>query len=88
MPNIKQQKKRVRVAADERMENLRFRSTTKTLAKRLQAAVDDGDEGRVVEEHRRLVSWLDRAASRGAIHRNTAARRKAQADRLVSRSAS
>ena len=88
MPNIKQQKKRVRVAAEERMENLRFRSTAKTLAKRLQAAVDDGDDERIAEEHRRLVSWLDRAASHGAIHRNTAARRKAQADRLVSRAAS
>jgi small subunit ribosomal protein S20 len=88
MPNIKQQKKRVRVAADERMENLRFRSTAKTLAKRLQAAVADGDDERIATEHRRLVSWLDRAAARGAIHRNTAARRKAQADRLVSRAAS
>jgi len=87
MPNIKQQKKRVRVAADERMENLRFRSTAKTLAKRLQAAVADGDEEKIAEAHRRLVSWLDRAAARRAIHRNTAARRKAQADRLVSSSA-
>ncbi len=33
---------------------------------------------------KRLVSWLDRAAARGAIHKNTAARRKAQADLLVS----
>ena len=88
MPNIKQQKKRVRVAAEERLENLRFRSTAKTLAKRLQAAVDAGDQATIAEEHKRLVSWLDRAASRGAIHRNTAARRKAQADRLVSGAAS
>ena len=32
MPNIKQQKKRVRTAAKERLENLRYRSTAKTLA--------------------------------------------------------
>ena len=40
MPNIKQQKKRVRTAAQERLENLRYRSTAKTLAKRLEAAVN------------------------------------------------
>jgi small subunit ribosomal protein S20 len=84
MPNIKQQKKRVRTAANERLENLRYRSTVKTLAKRLEAAVQAGDKNRVEADHRELVRWLDRAASKGALHRNTAARRKAQAARLVS----
>jgi small subunit ribosomal protein S20 len=84
MPNIKQQKKRVRTAAQERLENLRFKSTAKTLRRRLETAVTDGDTDRVAEEHKRLVSWLDRAAARGALHKNTAARRKSQADRLAS----
>jgi small subunit ribosomal protein S20 len=84
MPNIKQQKKRVRTAAQERLENLRFKSTAKTLRRRLEAAVTDGDAARVAEEHKQLVSWLDRAAARGALHKNTAARRKSQADRLAS----
>jgi small subunit ribosomal protein S20 len=88
MPNIKQQKKRVRTAAQERLENLRYRSTAKTLAKRLQAAIEEGDEARVASEHRQLISWLDRAAARGAIHKNTAARRKSQADRLAAGSRS
>ena len=83
MPNIKQQKKRVRTAAQERLENLRFKSTAKTLRRRLEAAVTDGDADRVAEEHKQLVSWLDRAAARGALHKNTAARRKSQADRLA-----
>ncbi len=84
MPNIQQQKKRVRTAAKQRLENLRYKSTAKTLAKRLEAAVQAGDRNRVEAEHRELVRWLDRAAARGALHRNTAARRKAQAARLVS----
>jgi small subunit ribosomal protein S20 len=84
MPNIKQQKKRVRIASRERAENLRYRSTAKTLARRLRDAVDAGDQDQVAAEHRRLVSWLDRAAAHGALHRNTVARRKAQAARLVS----
>ena len=84
MPNIKQQEKRVRTAARERIENLRYRSTVKTLAKRLEAAVDAGEKDKVAAEHRELVRTLDRAASRGALHKNTAARRKAQAAKLVS----
>jgi small subunit ribosomal protein S20 len=84
MPNIKQQEKRVRTAARERLENLRYRSTVKTLAKRLEAAVEAGDQDKVATDHRELVKTLDRAAARGALHKNTAARRKAQAAKLVS----
>jgi len=88
MPNIKQQEKRVRTAARERLENLRYRSTVKTLAKRLETAVHEGDKDKVTAEHRELVKTLDRAAARGALHKNTAARRKAQAAKLVSGSSS
>lgn len=83
MPNIKQQKKRVRIAGQERLENLRYASTVKTLTRRLRAAVDDGDKEQIEAEHRELVRWIDKAASRGALHRNTAARKKAQAAKLV-----
>ena len=83
MANIKQQKKRIRIAADERLENLRYRSTIKTLSKRLAAAVEDGDAETVEAEHRNLVRWIDRAVARGALHRNTGARKKSQAARLV-----
>ena len=84
MPNIKQQEKRVRSAARQRLENLRYRSTIKTLTKRLEAAVRDGDAEKIAAEHLALVRWIDKSASRGAIHKNTAGRKKAQAARLVS----
>jgi small subunit ribosomal protein S20 len=87
MPNIEQQKKRVRTAARERAENIRFRSTVKTLTKRLAAAVEEGDAEKVAAEHRALVRMVDKAASQGALHANTAARKKAQAARLVAGSA-
>jgi small subunit ribosomal protein S20 len=83
MPNTKQQKKRVRSATRQRAENIRFRSTVKTLTKRLEAAVQAGDAATIATEHRSLVRWVDRAATQGAIHANTAARKKAQAARLV-----
>ena len=85
MANIKQQKKRVRIAARQRLQNLRYRSTVKTLARRLRSAVEDGDEAKIAAEHRALEHELDRAAARGALHRNTVARRKSQAARLVAR---
>jgi small subunit ribosomal protein S20 len=84
MPNIKQQKKRMRTAARQRLENVRYRSTVKTMTRRLERAVADGDEQEVASGHQELVRWIDKAASRGALHRNTAARKKAQAARLVS----
>ena len=84
MPNIKQQEKRVRQASRQRLENLRWKSTAKTLMRRLKEAVDGGDSGAVGERHRELVRWLDKAAAHGALHRNTAARRKAQAERIAS----
>ena len=83
MPNIKQQKKRVRIAAEERLENLRYASTVKTLSRRLRAAVAEGDKERVEAQHRELVRWIDKAVARGALHRNTAARKKSQAAKLV-----
>jgi small subunit ribosomal protein S20 len=83
MPNIKQQERRVRIAARQRLENLRYRSTAKTLFKRLEEAVEDGDADRIAAEHRALVRLLDKAAARGALHPNKAARKKSQAARLA-----
>ena len=85
MPNIKQQKKRVQRASRERLENLRYRSTVRTLTRRLQAAVESADAETIAAEHRELVRWIDKAASHGALHKNTAARKKAQAARLAVR---
>ena len=83
MANIKQQKKRVRIQARQRLENLRYRSTIKTLTKRLQTEAGSGDAERVMTAHRELVRTIDRAATRGALHRNTASRKKSQAARVV-----
>jgi small subunit ribosomal protein S20 len=81
--NIKQQKKRVKVAARERLENLRYRSAIKTYFRRLGAAVDTGDSALVDVEHRQLVRLIDRAGAKRALHPNTAARKKSNAQKLV-----
>ena len=69
-------------SGEERLENLRYRSTIKTLTKRLERAVEGGSD-EVAAEHRQLVQLIDRAASRGALHKNAAARKKSQASRLA-----
>jgi small subunit ribosomal protein S20 len=83
MANSTQQKKRVRIQARQRLENLRYRSTVKTLTKRLETAAQDGDAEVVAAEHRELVRTIDRATARGALHRNTAARKKSQAAKIA-----
>ena len=84
MANIKQQKKRIRTAADQRLENLRYRSTIKTLTKRLAAAVEDGDadDDRDGAPRPRQADRPRGRPRRAA--RNTAARKKSQAARLAS----
>jgi small subunit ribosomal protein S20 len=84
MANIKQQKKRVKVAARERLENLRYRSAIKTHFRRLGVAVDSGDADVVLTEHRQLVRLIDKAGAKRALHPNTAARKKSNAQKLVS----
>jgi small subunit ribosomal protein S20 len=84
VPNIKQQERRVNTAARERLENLRWRSSAKTRFRRLEQAVEDGDDEAIAAEHRELVRVLDRAAATRALHPNKAARKKAQAAKLVS----
>ena len=65
------------------MENLRYRSSAKTLFKHLERAVQDGDRDAAAGYHRDLVRLLDKAAASRAIHPNKAARKKSQAQRLL-----
>ena len=83
MANIHSQKKRILRAERERLENRRYTSTIKTFFRRLEAAVSDGDSDRAAEEHRQLVSQIDRAVKRGALHRNSGARKKSRAARIL-----
>lgn len=82
MANIHSQKKRILRAERERLENRRYTSTIKTYFRRLEAAVAGGDDTTADTEHRSLISTIDKAVKRGALHRNTGARKKARAARV------
>jgi small subunit ribosomal protein S20 len=77
--NIASQEKRIRRSARERLENRRYTSAVKTYFRRLEDAVRSGDEAAADAAHRELVSTIDRAVKRGALHRNTGARKKSRA---------
>jgi small subunit ribosomal protein S20 len=83
MANIHSQKKRILRSERERLENRSYTSAVKTYFRRLEAAVQ-GDDGEAAQAaHRQLVSTIDKAVKRGALHRNTGARKKSRAARLL-----
>jgi small subunit ribosomal protein S20 len=82
MANIHSQKKRIHRAERERLENRRYTSRIKTYFRRLEAAVAGGDDDTAESEHRELVATIDKAVKRGALHRNTGARKKSRAARV------
>ncbi len=82
MANIHSQKKRIVRAERERLENRRYTSSIKTYFRRLERAVADGDGEVADTEHRVLVKTIDKAVKRGALHRNSGARKKSRAARL------
>jgi small subunit ribosomal protein S20 len=82
MANIASQKKRILRSQREQAENRRYTSAVKTYFRRLEAAVEVGDDAVTDAEHKHLVSLIDRAVKRGALHRNTGARKKSRAARV------
>jgi small subunit ribosomal protein S20 len=88
MANIASQKKRILRSERERTENRLLTSTVKTYFRRLESAVEGGDAAAVDSEHRALVSKIDKAVQKGAMHKNTAARKKSRAARIAAGSSS
>jgi len=88
MANIASQRKRNARSVRERDENRRLSSAVKTYFRRLEAAAEGGDSAAVEAEHAALVSRIDKAVQRGALHPNNGARKKARAARLRAGSSS
>ncbi len=84
MANIASQKKRILRSERERTENRLLTSTVKTYFRRLESAVEGGDAATIEAEHKALISRIDKAIQKGALHKNTGARKKSRAARLTS----
>ena len=83
MPTSKQAKKRVRQSEKRRLHNRVMRSTLRTQIKKVEKAIADNDTAAVQELYRKMESRIDKAARKGLIHKNAAARKKARLAKRV-----
>lgn len=87
MANIASQKKRILRSERERTENRLLTSTVKTYFRRLESAAESGDAAKIADEHKALVAKIDKAIQKGAMHKNTGARKKSRAARVAAAAA-
>ncbi len=76
MANIKSQIKRIKTNEKARQRNKATKSALKTSIRRFREAAAAGDTAKTVELAQAANRQLDKAASRGVIHKNQAANRK------------
>ena len=76
MPNIKSAAKRVKTSEKSRQRNMAVRSRMKTMIKGALTAIETKDAEQIKVAVPAALSAIDRAASKGVIHANSAARKK------------
>jgi small subunit ribosomal protein S20 len=84
--NIKSQIKRVKTNEKRRQRNKSVKSALRTSIRRFREALEAGDNDKIVERQRSASRALDKAASKGVIHQNQAANKKAAMARKVNAS--
>jgi len=83
--NIKQQKKRIRLAAKQRLRNRHAKSGLKTLFKRLEEQVATKQADEAAKTATFLTKSIDKAAAKGILHKNNAAHKKSRVARTLTR---
>lgn len=83
MANSLSAKKRARQAERRRLRNASARSNMRTFIKKVLAAVDTGNKDEAQQAYVKAVSVIDKAANKGIIHRNKAARHKSRLNAKV-----
>lgn len=78
MPNIKSAKKRVVIAEARRLRNISTKSAVKTIVKKFEKFIAAGNTDDAQTSLRKAISFLDKSASKGIIHKNAAARKKSR----------
>lgn len=76
MANIKSKVKRNKTNEQNRQRNQAVKSNLKTHIRKFRQAADAGDRDKAIELQRAAGRALDKAASKGVIHRNQAANKK------------
>lgn len=79
MPNIKSAKKRVDVSERNRLRNIAIKSSLKTAVKKVYEAIKTNAAAEQIQETvNNAYSLIDKAVSKGVLHKNTAARKKSR----------
>jgi small subunit ribosomal protein S20 len=78
MANSAQARKRARQAEQHRQHNSAQRSTLRTAIKKVIKAIRAGDQAAAADAYKAAVPLIDRAAGKGLIHANKAARHKSR----------
>lgn len=84
MPNIKSAKKRVLVTEKKSQQNKAIKSALKTSIKKFLAAVNAGDKESANALYPETVSAIDSAVTKGILHKNNAANKKAKLGKKLS----
>lgn len=82
--NTASAKKRARSSLKRRERNRSVKSRVRTLVKRFEEAVESGGTDAANERYVAAASALDRAASKGIVHKNFAARKKSRMAKRLS----
>ena len=85
MANIKSAKKRILVAKKREERNKAAKSKVKTLVKKVEAAAKAGNKEEAAKALIVATSAIDKAASKGIYHKNTAARKISRLNLLVNK---
>ena len=78
MANIKSAMKRVKISQAQNLRNRMILSETKTAIKKFDKALESNDEAAINKTYTFAVSKVDKAVTKGVIHKNAANRKKAQ----------
>ncbi len=76
MANTRSAIKRIRQNEKRRLRNRNFAVRARTFVKRARSAIQDGQVEEAREATQAAVRALDKAAGKGVLHKNNAARRK------------
>ncbi len=85
MANIKSAKKRIKVIEKKTLRNKMIKSKTKTVIKKVIAAVEDKNVELAKENLVKAIKQIDMATSKGVYHKNTASRKKSRLATLVNK---
>jgi len=83
MPTTNSAKKRQRQSLKRRASNRATKSMLKTEVRKVATVAASGDKAAIDTEFRTAVQKLDRAAAKGVIHKNAAARKKSRLSAML-----